>query len=126
MQKSFSEILVFLISCIFLFFGFMNLIFTKKMSLFLMHGVQGDYAFLLQQFLGSSYLLVAILLFLLKNSMGTSLYITIGAINILACIHLYLIYLFHNIIKLPTTYFLFIILIQICLFVALIEQIRKK
>jgi hypothetical protein len=126
MQKSFSEILIFLISCIFIFFGIMNLIFTEKVSLFLIPGIQGDYAALLQQFLGSSYLLIAILLFLLKNSKGMPLYITIGAINILACIHLYLILLFHDIIKLPFTYFFFIILTQICLFIALIEQLRKK
>ena len=126
MQKSFSEILLFLISFIYSFFGIMHLIFTKKIALFVINGTNGAIADLLQQFLGSSYLLIGILLYLLKDTKGRILYTTIGAINIIGFIHLYLIFLFHNIISLPITYFLFIILMQICLFIALIEQLKKK
>ena len=125
MQKSFSAILLLLISSIYFLFGTLHLIFTKKITLFVINGANGEIANLLQQFLGSSYLLIGVLLYLLKDTKGRILYTTIGAINIIGFIHLYLIFLFHNIITLPFTYFLFIILLQICLFIALIEQLRK-
>ena len=125
-QKSFTEILLLIICCIFIFFGTMNLIVPKKMTLFVMKGVNADYALLLQQFLGSSYLLLAVFTYLLKHSKGKSLYITLGSINIIAFIHLYLIFKCQYLITIPLVYFLFIILIQICLFIALNEQLKNK
>ena len=96
------------------------------MTLFVMKGVNADYALLLQQFLGSAYLLLAVFTYLLKHSKGKSLYITLGSINIIAFIHLYLIFKCQYLITIPLVYFLFIILIQICLFIALNEQLKNK
>ena len=126
MQKSFSQVILLLIGFIYLFFGVFHLIFPKQIGLFIIHGIDGEIAILLQRFLGASYLLISILLYILRNQKGSSLYLTIGSINIMGFIHLYLIFSFHNIIKLPIVYFLFIILVQITLFIALIEQLQKR
>lgn len=126
MQKSFSQVIVLLIGFVFLFFGVFNLIFPKQIGLFIIHGIDGKIAVLLQRFLGASYLLISVLLYILRNQNKSSLYLTIGSINIMGFIHLYLIFSFHNIIKLPIVYFIFIILVQITLFIALIEQLQKK
>lgn len=126
MQRSFSQVLLLLICFIYLFFGIFHLFFPKEIVLYVIHGADGMIATLLQQFLGASYILTSILLFLLKQVKGPSLYITIGSINIIGFIHLYLIFLFHSIINLPIVYFLFIILVQISLFIALIEQLYKR
>ena len=126
MERSFSQVLIILISFIFLFFGMIHLIIPKQVALYIILGADGQIVSLLQQFLGASYVLIAILLYLLREEKGKILYIIIGAINIIGFVHLYLIFLFHNIINLPLVYFLFIILTQICLLVALIEQLQKR
>ena len=126
MERSFSQVLIVIISFIYLFFGIFHLILPKQIGLFVMHGADGQIATLLQQFLGASYLLIGVLLYLLRRGKGNSLYITIGVINIIAFIHLYLIFLFNNIIHLSLVYFVFIVLVQICFFIALIEQVQKR
>ena len=126
MERSFSQVLIILISFIFLFFGMIHLIIPKQVALYIILGADGQIVSLLQQFLGASYVLIAILLYLLREEKGKILYIIIGVINIIGFVHLYLIFLFHNIINLPLVYFLFIILTQICLLVALIEQLQKR
>ena len=126
MQRSFTTVTLLVISYIFMFFGIANLFFTQKIALFIMHGLNGDIANLLQQFLGASYCLIAILIYLLKDQKRRDLYVTIGSINVAGFIHLYLIFLFNNLITLSTLYFIFIILIQTCLFICLIEQKNKK
>ena len=126
MERSFSQVLIIIISFIYLFFGIIHLIIPKQVGLYIIHGADGQIVSLLQQFLGASYVLIAILLYLLREERGKILYIIIGTINIIGFVHLYLIFLFHNIINLPLVYFLFIILTQICLFIALIEQLQKR
>ena len=126
MKKSFSEVVLLIISYIYLFFGAFHLVFTEKIALFVMYGVDGDIASLLQKFNGASYLLLGVFLYLLKSQKGKTLYVTICAINIIGFIHLYLIFLFNNIIRLPSVHFVFIILVQICLFICLIEQLKKR
>ena len=126
MQRSFSSVILLLISYIYLFFGIFHLIFTKKIGLFVINGINGEITTLLQQFLGASYILTGLLLYLLKKANREQLYIVIGGLNIIGFIHLYLIYLFNEFINLPTLYFVFIILIQICLLIALIEQAKKR
>ena len=125
MQRSFTEITLFLVSFIYLFFGIFHLIFTKQAGLFVMHGVDGEIAYLLQKFLGSSYLLISLLIYLLRKHKGTSLYITVGGVNFIGFIHLYLLFLFNNIIPLSLIYFIFIVLVQLCLFFSMIEQVNK-
>ena len=126
MQKSFSQVLLLLICFIYFFVGVFHLILPKEIGLFVIHGSAGEIATLLQRFLGSSYVFTSILLYLIREQKGKTLYITIGSINIIGFIHLYLIFSFHSIINLPILYFLFIILVQVSLFIALIEQLYKR
>ncbi|MAW21093.1 MAG: hypothetical protein CMD16_01700 [Flavobacteriales bacterium] len=126
MQKTFTAVTLLVIAYVYLFFGSFHLFFTKKVALFVMEGLDGDIATLLQQFLGTSYMLIGVLIYLLKDQKGKTLYITIGSINIIGFIHLYLIFLFDNLITLPNLYFIFIALVQICLFICLIEQSKIK
>ena len=125
MQKSFTEVILTLVLVIYFVFGIFHLIFTKQAGLFVMHGVDGAIASLLQKFLGGAYLLIALLLFLLRKAKGSSLYITVGGVNIIGFIHLYLLFLFNNIIPLSLIYFIFIVLIQLCLFFSMVEQVKK-
>ena len=126
MQKTFTAVTLLVIAYVYLCFGSFHLFFTKKVALFVMEGLDGDIANLLQQFLGTSYMLIGVLIYLLKDQKGKTLYITIGSINIIGFIHLYLIFLFDNLITLPNLYFIFIALVQICLFICLIEQSKTK
>ena len=80
MKKSFSEVVLLIISYIYLFFGAFHLVFTEKIALFVMYGVDGDIASLLQKFNGASYLLLGVFLYLLKSQKGKTLYVTICAI----------------------------------------------
>ena len=125
-QKSFTAVTLLIISYIYLFFGLSNLFFSKEIALYIILGPDGDITNLLQQFLGASYILISILIYLLKDQKGRNLYVTISSINVMGFIHLYLIFLFNNVITLSNIYFIFIILVQICLFVCLVEQIKKK
>tara|TARA_Y100000739_G_C20520283_1_gene423790 strand:- start:441 stop:821 length:381 start_codon:yes stop_codon:yes gene_type:complete len=126
MQRSFTEVILTIISVIYFVFGIFHLIFTKQAGLFVMYGVNGEIAAILQKFLGGAYLLIALLLFLLRKAKGSSLYITIGGVNIIGFIHLYLLFLFNNIIPLSLIYFIFIALVQICLFFSIFEQVNKR
>ena len=126
MQKSFTEIVLYIVTLIYTVFGIFHLTLPRKVSLFVIHGVDGEYVILLQRFLGTSFLFIGLLLYLLIDKKGQSLYIVLGAINIVGFINLYLIFLFNSIIHLSSLYFIFIILVQVCLFICLIEQLQKK
>lgn len=126
MQKSFTEIVLYIVTVIYAVFGIFHLTLPRKVSLFVIHGVDGEYAILLQRFLGTSFLFIGLLLYLLMDKKGQPLYIILGAINIIGFINLYLIFLFNSIIHLSSLYFIFIILVQVCLFICLIEQLQKK
>ena len=74
------------------------------------------------KFLGSAYLLLGFLLFLIKSISGKKLIAAIIAFNIFGFVNLYLLLLFNELIHLPTIYFTFQALLQICLIIALIEK----
>lgn len=126
MQRSFTEVILLLVSIIYFVFGIFHLIFTNQAAIFVIHGLNGDIATLLQKFLGASYLLIALLVYLLIKQKGKSLYVAVAGVNINAFIHLYLLFLFDSIIHLSLIYFIFIALVQICLFFCMFEQIKKK
>lgn len=125
MQRSFSEVILVLISYIFLITGFLHLFFAKHVAEFVVNPSDQELTSLLQQFLGAAYMFIGVLLYINKKEKGRPLYTIIGSINILGFMHLYLIFLFHQMIALPYTYFIFIILMQVTLFIALIEQFKK-
>lgn len=126
MQRSFSEVILVLISYIFLIIGFLHLFFTKHVAEFVVNISDQELTSLLQQFLGVAYMLIGVLLYINKKQKGMPLYAIIGSINIVSLIHLYLILLFHKMMALPYIYFIFIIIMQVALLIALVEQFRKR
>lgn len=125
MQKSFTFVLLQLYSIIFLTVGLLLLIFTEKVSLFTMYGADGKITSVIQQFLGSAFILVGLLTFLIKKLEGKLLYYSILAFNIFGFINLYLLFLFNKAIQLPYIYFSFQVLMQVALLFAFIDQMKK-
>jgi uncharacterized membrane protein len=125
MQKSFTFVILQLYSIIFLIVGFLLLIFTEEVSLFTMYGADGMITSVIQQFLGSAFILVGLLTFFIKKLEGKLLYYSILAFNIFGFINLYLLFSFSQIIQLPYVYFSFQVLMQVALLFAFIEQMKK-
>ena len=126
MQKSFTFVILQVYTIIFLTVGFLLLIFTKEVSLFTMYGADGMITSVIQQFLGSSFILIGLLTFLIKKLEGTLLYYSILAFNIFGFINLYLLFSFSQVIQLPYIYFSFQVLMQVALLFAFIEQMKKS
>jgi uncharacterized membrane protein len=125
MQKSFTFVILQLYTIIFLIVGFLLLILPEKVSLFTMYGADGMITSVIQQFLGSAFILVGLLTFLIKKLEGKLLYYSILAFNIFGFINLYLLFSFSQIIQLPYVYFSFQVLMQVALLFAFIEQMKK-
>lgn len=125
MQKSFTFVFFQVYTIIFLTVGLLLLIFTEKVSLFTMYGAEGKITSVIQQFLGSAFILVGLLTFLIKKLEGKLLYYSILAFNIFGFINLYLLFSFSQIIQLPYIYFSFQVLMQVALLFAFIEQMKQ-
>ena len=125
MQKSFTFVFFQVYTIIFLTVGLLLLIFTEKVSLFTMYGAEGKITSVIQQFLGSAFILVGLLTFLIKKLEGKLLYYSILAFNIFGFINLYLLFLFNKAIQLPYIYFSFQVLMQVALLFAFIEQMKQ-
>jgi uncharacterized membrane protein len=125
MQKSFTFVLLQIYSIIFLTVGLLLLTFTEKVSLFTMYGAEGKITSVIQQFLGSAFILVGLLTFLIKKLEGKLLYYSILAFIIFGFINLYLLFLFNKAIQLPYIYFSFQVLMQVALLFAFIDQMKK-
>jgi len=102
------------------------LFFTKQISLIAFVGVPAKITIVIQQFLGSAYLLLGVMMYIAKNLQGKPLLITIAALNVIGFINLYLIFVFNQLIILSIVYFIFSVLMQLVLLFALIEQIKNK
>jgi len=125
MQKSFTFVILQVYTIIFLTVGLLLLIFTEKVSLFTMYGADGKITSVIQQFLGSAFILVGLLTFLIKKLEGKLLYYSILAFNIFGFINLYLLFLFNKAIQLPYIYFSLQVLMQVALLFAFIDQMKK-
>ena len=125
MQKSFTFVILQLYTIIFLIVGFLLLILPEKVSLFTMYGSDGMITSVIQQFLGSAFILVGLLTFLVKKLEGKLLYYSVLAFNIFGFINLYLLFSFSQIIQLPYVYFSFQVLMQVAILFAFIEQMTK-
>ena len=126
MKKSFSYVIFNVLSAICFITGVLLLIFTKKVALHTIYGIDGAITNVIIKFLGSAYLLLGFLLYLIKSISGKKLVAAIIAFNIFGFVNLYLLFLFHELIHLSSLYFTFQALLQICLMFSLIEKVRKK
>jgi hypothetical protein len=100
--------------------------FTKEVTLFTFVGTPAHVINVIQQFLGAAYLLIGMLMFAIKNLKGKPLYFAISAINLIGFINLYLIFIFNELIILPSIYFIFQAIMQITLLLALYEQVKRN
>ena len=100
MQKSFTFVILQLYVIIFITVGFLLLFFTEEVSLLTMYGADGMITSVIQQFLGSAFILVGLLTFLIKKLEGKLLYYSILAFIIFGFINLYLLFLFNKAIQL--------------------------
>jgi len=126
MKKSFSYVIFNVLSVICFITGVLLLIFTKKVALHTIYGVDGSITNVIIKFLGSAYLLLGFLLFLIKSISGKKLVAAIIAFNIFGFINLYLLFLFDELIHLSNIYFTFQALLQICLIFSLVEKVRQR
>ena len=126
MQKTFTEVILFVYSVIFFILGIVLLIFTKEMSLITIVGIPGKVTIVIQQFLGSAYLLLGFMMYIAKGLKGKPLYITIAGAIIIGFIHLYLIFVLDELINLPTVYFIYLALVQVVLLFTVIEQVKRN
>ena len=127
--RTFSQVVLLLFSFIFLIAGILLLVFTEQIQEAALNSLTskaGRLPIVIQQFLGNAYLLLGALLYLVKDSKGKPLYITLTSLFIMGCINLYLIFQFNDLIFLPTIYFVFQSLLQLLIFFALIDETRNK
>jgi len=124
--KLFSEVILLTLSFIFIIIGILLLLFTEWVSLLALKGMEKEIANIVQQFLGSSFILIGILCYAIKGIKGKPLYLTIAGLLIFSCINLYLLFLFSSLLILPSVYFILQILIQLMLIFALYDAIKRS
>ena len=126
--RTFSQVILQLFSLIFLITGILLLVFTEQIqesALNSLTSIASRLTIVIQQFLGNAYLLLGAFLYLIKDSKGKPLYITLTSLFIMGFINLYLIFQFNDLIFLPAIYFVFQSLLQLLIFFALIDEVRK-
>jgi hypothetical protein len=65
-------------------------------------------------------------MFVINNLKGKQLYFAITAINLIGFINLYLLFIFNELIVLPSIYFIFQAILQLTLLLALYEQVKRN
>ena len=128
-SRSFSQVILLLFSIILFFSGTLLLVFTEEIqeaSLAQFKGIANRLSIVIQQFLGNAYILLGVVLYLLKDSKGRDLLVILTALVIMGFINLYLIFQFNDLIFLPSIYFVFQVLLQLLVFFALIDEVRKN
>jgi hypothetical protein len=125
-KRSFTEVILLLYGFIFIVIGIGLLCFTKEVTLFTFVGTPAHVLNVMHQFLGAAYLLIGLLMFTINILKGKQLYFAIAAINLIGFINLYLIFIFNELIVLPSIYFIFQAIIQITLVLALYEQVKRN
>ena len=128
-SRTFSQVVLQLFSLIFLITGILLLVFTEQIqeaALNSLTSIASRLTIVLQQFLGNAYLLLGVLVYLIKDSKGKPLYITLTSLFLMGFINLYLIFQFNDLIFLPTIYFVFQSLLQLLIFSALIDELRRN
>ena len=123
--KLFTEVIFFALSFIFIITGILLLLFTESVSLLAFKGAEKEITNIIEQFLGSSFILIGILCYAIKGIKGKVLYLTISGLLIFSCINLYLLFLISSLIILSVVYFILQILIQLILIFSLYDAIKK-
>ncbi len=123
---SFANVMLKLHAYLFFGVGLLLLIFPEESSVFTMVGEPARVVNVVQQFLGSAYILLGLFAYALKDTTGKNLYFIIASLNLIGFINLFLIFVCSELIHLPSIYFILQILLQMVLLFALIEQVKRN
>ena len=125
MQRSFSNVIIHVLSIICFVVGLLLLLLTKKVTMHAMYGLNADIANVIVKFLGSAYLLIAFMMYLIKNFRGKKLIYATISFNLFGFINLYLLYMFNELIHLSNIYFTFQAIMQMCLIFCVFDTINE-
>ena len=125
-STSFTNVILKLHAYLFLGVGVLLLLFPEESSVFTMVGESAKVVNVIQQFLGSAYILLGLFAYALKDTTGKNLYFIIASLNLIGFINLFLIFVCSELIHLPIIYFILQILLQMVLLFALIEQVKRN
>ena len=123
--KLFTEVILLILSFIFIITGILLLLFTEWVSLLDFKGKEQEITNILQQFLGSSFILIGIFCYAIKGTKGKLLYLTISGLFIFGCINLFLIFICSSLIIFPSVYVILQMLIQLLLIFSLYDAIKR-
>ena len=126
MQRSFASVILFSFSIICFIVGILLLIATDKVAIHTMHGLNAEVANIIIKFLGSAYLLISILLFTVKDSKESILSLIIFGLIIFGFVNIYLLKIFSNVIVMSNLFFIFQILLLICLIYSLYDNQKER
>tara|TARA_B100001287_G_scaffold270920_1_gene270382 strand:+ start:1390 stop:1770 length:381 start_codon:yes stop_codon:yes gene_type:complete len=126
MQRSFASVILFSFSIICFIVGILLLIATDKVAIHTMYGIDAEVANIIIKFLGSAYLLISILLFTIKDAKESMLSLIIFGLIFFSFINIYLLKIFSNVIVMSNLFFIFQILILICLIYSLYDNQKER
>ena len=126
MQRSFASVILFSFSIICFIVGILLLIATDKVAIHTMYGLDAEVANIIIKFLGSAYLLISILLFTIKDAKESMLSLVIFGLIIFGFVNIYLLKIFSNVIVMSNLYFIFQILLLICLIYSLYDNQKER
>ena len=126
MQRSFASVILFSFSIICFIVGIILLIATDKVAIHTMYGLDAEVANIIIKFLGSAYLLISILLFTIKDAKESMLSLIIFGLIIFGFINIYLLKIFSNVIVMSNLFFIFQILLLICLIYSLYDNQKER
>ena len=126
MQRSFASVILFSFSIICFIVGIILLIATDKVAIHTMYGLDAEVANIIIKFLGSAYLLISILLFTIKDAKESMLSLIIFGLIIFGFVNIYLLKIFSNVIVMSNLFFIFQILLLICLIYSLYDNQKER
>ena len=126
MQRSFASVILFSFSIICFIVGILLLIATDKVAIHTMYGLDAEVANIIIKFLGSAYLLISVLLFTIKDAKESMLSLIIFGLIIFGFINIYLLKIFSNVIVMSNLFFIFQILLLICLIYSLYDNQKER
>ena len=123
--QSFAKIILLLFSFISISIGMLLLFLTEWASLVTLYVSEKEIVHVVIKFLGSAYIILGVLFYVIKDLKGNPLCLAIASLLIFSFINLYLLFIFSSLIILPSIYFITQVLIQLVLMFALYDEIRR-
>ena len=125
-QLSITEALFTAYAFILFTLGLLVVCFTKEFDVINLKGDTGEISYIFLKFIGSFELLASFLIFSLRKLKGRVIYYSVVGLILSGFINIYLLFLINDYIILPSTYFIFQIIVQLSLFVVIFDQVKRK